>query len=56
MHRQLPTRVWGAEYAGDAHTLRVHIANLRNKNELDPARPRFSRVEPRIGYRFRWRA
>lgn len=52
-HRQLLTRVWGAEYAEDTHTLRVHIANLRNKIERDPARPRFIQTEPRVGYRFR---
>lgn len=52
-HRQLLTRVWGAEYADDTHTLRVHIANLRNKIEPDPSRPRFIQTEPRVGYRFR---
>jgi two-component system KDP operon response regulator KdpE len=52
-HRQLLTQVWGAEYAEDTHTLRVHIANLRTKIEPDPARPRFIQTEPRIGYRFR---
>jgi two-component system KDP operon response regulator KdpE len=55
-HRQLLTRVWGPEYAEDTHTLRVHIANLRNKIEPDPARPRFIHTEPRIGYRFRTEA
>ncbi|MBI3910618.1 MAG: response regulator transcription factor [Armatimonadetes bacterium] len=52
-HRQLLTRIWGVEYAEDTHTLRVHIANLRNKIERDPARPRFIHTEPRVGYRFR---
>jgi two-component system, OmpR family, KDP operon response regulator KdpE len=52
-HRQLLTRVWGAEYAEDTHTLRVHIANLRNKIEPDSARPRYLHTEPRVGYRFR---
>src|SRR5712692_6318908 len=52
-HRQLLTRVWGQEYAEDTHTLRVHIANLRNKIEPDPARPRYLHTEPRVGYRFR---
>lgn len=52
-HRQLLTRVWGAEYAEDTHTLRVHIANLRTKIEPDSARPRYLHTEPRIGYRFR---
>jgi two-component system KDP operon response regulator KdpE len=52
-HRQLLTRVWGPEYAEDTHTLRVHVANLRNKIEPDPARPRYLHTEPRVGYRFR---
>ncbi len=52
-HRQLLSKVWGVEYADDTHTLRVHVANLRNKIEIDPARPQFIRTETRIGYRFR---
>jgi two-component system KDP operon response regulator KdpE len=52
-HRHLLTKIWGAEYASDTHTLRVHIANLRNKIEPNPARPQFLQTEPRIGYRFR---
>ena len=52
-HRQLLTKVWGPEFAEDSHLLRVHIANLRNKVEAQPERPRFIHTEPRIGYRFR---
>jgi two-component system, OmpR family, KDP operon response regulator KdpE len=52
-HRQLLSKVWGVEYADDTHTLRVHVANLRNKIESDPARPQYIRTETRIGYRFR---
>jgi len=52
-HRQLLSKVWGPEYADDTHTLRVHVANLRNKVEKDPARPTFIHTETRIGYRFR---
>lgn len=52
-HRQLLTKVWGIEYAEDHHTLRVHIANLRNKIEHHPERPRFIHTETRVGYRFR---
>lgn len=52
-HRQLLTTVWGAESAEDTHTLRVHLANLRNKIEPDPTRPRYIHTEARIGYRFR---
>lgn len=52
-HRHLLTKLWGPEYADDTHTLRVHIANLRNKIEVNAARPEFLHTEPRIGYRFR---
>jgi two-component system KDP operon response regulator KdpE len=52
-HRHLLTKIWGPEYAEDTHTLRVHIANLREKIEATPARPRFLHTEPRVGYRFR---
>ena len=52
-HRHLLSQIWGAEYSEDTHTLRVHIANLREKIEPEPARPRFLHTEPRIGYRFR---
>lgn len=38
-HRQLLTKVWGPEYSEDHHTLRVHIANLRNKIETTPKDP-----------------
>lgn len=52
-HRQILTKVWGAEYSDDTHTLRVHVANLRTKIEQDPARPSFIQTETRVGYRFR---
>jgi two-component system KDP operon response regulator KdpE len=51
-HRQLLTQVWGVAFAQDHHTLRVHIANLRNKIERQPERPRYIRTETRVGYRF----
>jgi two-component system KDP operon response regulator KdpE len=52
-HRHLLSTIWGSDHVDDVHTLRVHIANLRDKIEPDPARPRFLHTEPRIGYRFR---
>lgn len=52
-HRQLLSKVWGPEYENDSHTLRVHIANLRNKIEEHPERPYFIHTETRVGYRFR---
>jgi two-component system KDP operon response regulator KdpE len=52
-HRQLLEQVWGANYAAQTHDLRVYMAQLRNKLEADPTRPRFLLTEPGIGYRLR---
>ncbi len=50
-HQQLIAAVWGesGEVTNDA--LRVHIRSLRRKLEDDPARPRWIRTEPWVGYR-----
>ena len=40
-------------YANELHLLRVNMSNLRRKIEPDPARPRYIRTEPGIGYRLR---
>jgi two-component system KDP operon response regulator KdpE len=53
-HRQLLSKVWGAEYAEETRTLRVHIVHLREKIEADPTNPRYIHTEPRVGYRFRY--
>jgi two-component system KDP operon response regulator KdpE len=50
---RLLSEVWGAKSVEDRHTLRVHIANLRDKIEPDRARSRYILTEPRVGYRFR---
>lgn len=52
-HHQILTKVWGEQYAGDAHMLRVNVSNLRRKLEPDPVRPRYQITEPGVGYRFR---
>jgi two-component system KDP operon response regulator KdpE len=52
-HRQLLREVWGQGYEQETHMLRVNISNLRRKIELDPARPRYIRTEPGVGYRLR---
>jgi two-component system, OmpR family, KDP operon response regulator KdpE len=52
-HRQLLHEVWGANYDGQTHYLRVYMAQLRNKLERDSARPRFLLTEPGVGYRLR---
>jgi two-component system KDP operon response regulator KdpE len=51
-HRVLLQRVWGPEYGGEAEYLRVYINRLRQKLEVDPARPQMLLTEPGVGYRF----
>jgi two-component system KDP operon response regulator KdpE len=49
--RQLLTEVWGEAYANQAHYLRVHMNNLRNKLETQPGRPEHFLTESGVGYR-----
>ena len=51
-HRQLLRAIRGPGHVGDAHYLRVYIAQLRHKLEEDPNRPRYIVTEPGVGYRF----
>jgi two-component system KDP operon response regulator KdpE len=48
--RQLLLEVWGPAFEDSTHTLRVHMANLRQK--IEPDQRRFIRTETGIGYRF----
>jgi two-component system KDP operon response regulator KdpE len=48
----LLAEVWGQECDYDTKSLRVHIANLRKKMEIDSDNPQFIITEPGIGYRF----
>jgi two-component system, OmpR family, KDP operon response regulator KdpE len=50
-HRQLLKEVWGPDSVFETHYLRVYMAQLRQKIETDPARPRFLLTEPGVGYR-----
>ena len=50
-HRQLLKEVWGPDSVFETHYLRVYMAQLRRKIEVDPARPRFLLTEPGVGYR-----
>ena len=52
-HRQLLKDVWGVHYAGQSHYARVYMAQLRQKLEEDPSRPRLLVTEPGVGYRLR---
>jgi len=49
-YEQLLDRFW--EGVGDKHTVRVHIARLREKIEVDPERPRHLANVWGVGYRF----
>lgn len=51
-HRQLLKDVWGPQHVGETHYLRVFMANLRRKVEVEPARPRYLLTEQGVGYRF----
>lgn len=51
-HQQLLTAVWGAHAHARTHSLHVYIAQLRQKIEPAPERPRFIFTIPGVGYRF----
>ena len=51
-HQQLADAVWGRTLGDAPQLVRVHVANLRRKVELDPATPRLVVTEPGVGYRF----
>lgn len=50
--RQLLHEVWGPGYDNETNYLRQYLAQLRQKLEENPARPRHLITEPGIGYRF----
>jgi two-component system KDP operon response regulator KdpE len=50
-HSQLLNDVWGPNQEDQAHYIRVYMTQLRRKLEQDPARPRYLRTEPGVGYR-----
>lgn len=52
-HAQLLKVVWGPGHQDDMHYVRVHMANLRKKIEVQPSMPRHLLTETGIGYRFR---
>lgn len=50
-HRQLMREVWGPSHAESAHYLRIYMSQLRQKLEIDPAKPRLLLTESGVGYR-----
>ncbi len=51
-HRYLLNAVWGPQNLDQSQYLRVYLKQLRQKLEVDPARPRFLKTETGVGYRF----
>jgi len=51
-HRRLLTEVWGPAYGEQTNYLRVYMATLRRKLEVDAAAPRHLLTESGRGYRF----
>ncbi|WP_354637222.1 response regulator [Kitasatospora camelliae] len=49
---QLLQEVWGPSYRKETNYLRVYLAQLRRKLEVDPSHPRHFITEPGMGYRF----
>jgi two-component system, OmpR family, KDP operon response regulator KdpE len=52
-HRHILKEVWGPGHVDDTHYLRVYMAQLRRKIEVDPAQPQLLSTEPGVGYRLR---
>ena len=51
-HQMLLEQVWGPEYIGDIHYLKVFIRRLRRKLGDDAEHPRYIQTEWGLGYRF----
>ncbi len=49
---ELLKEVWGPAYAKETHYLRVYLAQLRRKLEVDPSHPKHLITESGMGYRF----
>jgi two-component system KDP operon response regulator KdpE len=52
-HEQILREGWGPQSTGQHHYTRVYMAQLRQKLEADPSRPRWLVSEPGVGYRMR---
>lgn len=51
-HRTILKAIWGPNAVDQPEHLRVLMGQLRKKLEPDPARPRYLRTDPWVGYRF----
>lgn len=53
--QQLLNQVWGYDYIGDERTVDVTVRRLREKLELNPAKPEYIHTKRGVGYYFRRR-
>jgi two-component system KDP operon response regulator KdpE len=51
-HQYLLRQIWGPSYINESQYLRVFVAQLRKKIEVDPNRPVHIITESGVGYRF----
>ena len=51
-HQFILKEIWGASYIEQTQYLRVFVAQLRKKIEIDPSKPKLLITESGIGYRF----
>jgi two-component system KDP operon response regulator KdpE len=52
-HEQILFSVWGPAYTRETQYLRVYMGKIRQKFEVNPARPRYFVTELGVGYRLR---
>ncbi|SNY50043.1 two-component system, OmpR family, KDP operon response regulator KdpE [Arsukibacterium tuosuense] len=52
-HNQILSQVWGKTYIDRPEYVRVHMAQLRQKLEANPAAPSYLKTEPGVGYRLK---
>jgi two-component system KDP operon response regulator KdpE len=50
-HRHILKEIWGPDDEANTPYLHVYMSKLRSKLEDDPARPKFLKTEPRVGFR-----
>lgn len=50
-HNAILSHVWGEQYINRPEYVRVHVAQLRQKLEANPASPKHLLTEPAVGYR-----
>lgn len=52
-HNQLLREIWGQGYGEESHYLRVYMAHLRRKLEVDSTKPVYLVTETGVGYRLK---